>query len=603
MIRLTRFAILVPTIFLIVFATITNAQTQQRDNRPRTASVGGRVTIGGKPAVNARVGLEDVKDGPRLDGGGVSVDFSGKVSGAFGGMDAREDYHALTDADGRYRLTHLPAGNYELRVMLKAYIAEKKTGDNDLVRSISLDDGETMNDLDFSLVRGGVITGRVTDADGHPMISGDVQLQIVNEGGQKQPYQSHVSSQMFETDDRGVYRIYGLRAGRYLVSAGGEGGFDFIGLSGGKHQRTWHPDTDDENQAKVVEIKEGGEATGVDIKFGVSKRTFEASGRVIDDATGRPIPKINVMCVKTGGGGADFGGLNGQGTTDAQGNFRFNGLTPGNYQVVMINLMALLPGGGENKHYSEPATFEVKTGDVENVEIRAKIGATISGVAVIEGAGDTGAKAMLAQSMITFMSKQERSDDPQSASGFGFGAGGMPSMIKGDGSFQIAGIRPGKVTFQVVNITGKALSVVRVERNGADVSDGIEVKAGENITGVRVVVAHGTAVIRGQVNVVGGALPEGWRMSVYASNEKAVGMHGGYAQVDGKGRFVIEGLLPGEYSLSLTAMPFPPTPGANPGQGIEPPAPVTQQVTVASGAEVQVTLTLDLKKKEQEERQ
>jgi len=588
MIRLIRSAILVPAIFLIVFAAITNAQTQQRDNRPRTASISGRVTISGKPAANARVVLDEGK---------AQTGAAGGLSLVFGRTNAGGDHVALTDADGRYRVANLPEGNYELRVMLKAYISEKEkwTGDNYLVRSISLDEGETMNDVDFSLVPGGVITGRVTDADGYPMISGQVLLQIVNEGGQKQPYQGSVSSQMLETDDRGVYRVYGLRAGRYLVSMGGEGGFDFLGLSGGKHSRTWHPDTDDEAQAKVVEVKEGAEAAGIDIRFGVSKKTFEASGRVIDDATGQPIPKINVMCVKTGGEGESFGGFNGNATTDAQGNFQFNGLTPGNYQVVMINITAFLPGAGENKHYSEPAEFQIKTGDVENVEIKAKIGATISGVAVIEGADDTGAKAMLAQSIITFHSKQELGSDAASATFPGFGAGGMPSMIKGDGSFQIAGIRPGKVTFQVASIAGKTLSVVRVERNGADVSDGIEVKAGEHITGVRVVAGHGTAVIRGQVNVVGGALPEGWRMSVYATNEKAVGMLGGHAQVDGKGRFVIEGLLPGEYSLSLTAMPS--IPGANPGQGIEPPAPVTQQVTVASGAEVQVTLTLDLKKR------
>ncbi|HKQ79602.1 MAG TPA: carboxypeptidase-like regulatory domain-containing protein [Blastocatellia bacterium] len=468
-----------------------SAQSQQRggnkpDNRPRTASVSGRVTIGGKPAVNARVSLDEIKDGRMRGGADVAVDVSGRVSSAFGGMNEGEDSYALTDADGRYRLINLPAGSYEARVNLKAYIAEKKTGENDLARSISLDDGETINDLDFSLVRGGVITGRVTDAEGQPMISGRVQLQIVTEGGQRLPYENYSSMQMFETDDRGVYRIYGLRAGRYLVSAGGESGFDLLGLSGAKHHRTWHPDTDDENRAKVVDLKEGGEATGIDIKFGDSKRTFEASGRVIDDATGQPIPKINVMCIQTGGDGVSFGGFNGQATTDAQGNFRFNGLTPGSYQVVMINLSALL-SGGENKHYSDPATFEVKMSDVENVEIKARIGASISGVVAFDGVSDESVRATLAQSFITYMSKQERSDDPRPDSPFVFG-GGMPTMIKGDGNFQITGIRPGKVTFMISNMKGEQLLVVRVERNGADAGDGIEVKAGENITGVRVMV-------------------------------------------------------------------------------------------------------------------
>src|SRR5262245_2821467 len=345
---------------LILFSTLSilrlisegqpGAQTPQRDHRPRTASVGGRVTIGGAPAPNARVGLVEVKHQTRLGNQHISM--------ASGGMNAGEEYSALTDADGRYRLTNLPEGNYEARVMLKAYIAEKKTGDNDLVRSVSLGEGETKNDVDFSLVRGGVITGRVTDADGSPMISRHVLPQIVNEQGPKHPYQGMVSARMFETDDRGVYRLYGLRAGRYIVSSGGEGGFAFAGSSSGNHPRTWHPDTDDENRAKIIEVKEGGEVTGVDIKFGLAKRTYEASGRIIDDATGQPIPKASVMCMKSGGDDASFGAHEGQATTDAQGHFQFNGLGPGRYEVVMMDMMAFLRSGSENKHYIERTTFE-----------------------------------------------------------------------------------------------------------------------------------------------------------------------------------------------------------------------------------------------------
>jgi len=91
------------------------------------------------------------------------------------------------------------------------------------------------------------------------------------------------------------------------------------------------------------------------------------------------------------------------------------------------------------------------------------------------------------------------------------------------------------------------------------------------------------------------------------SNEKDAGAAsfggpGGYAEVDDKGRFVIEGLLPGEYQLVLIARPeinpnSPPQPAENM------PAPVTQKVTVTKGQEAQVTMMLDLSKKGQEEKQ
>jgi hypothetical protein len=160
---------------------------------------------------------------------------------------------------------------------------------------------------------------------------------------------------------------------------------------------------------------------------------------------------------------------------------------------------------------------------------------------------------------------------------------------------------------QALSMTGGALSIMRIERDGVELSEGIVVTGREDISGVRIVFGKGSGVIRGQVNVSGGALPKDWRMFVTASSEKEnsaglFGDSGGSAEVDGKGRFVVEGLLPGEYQLILTVMPQvdPNSPPA-PVDGI--PAPVTQKVIVTKGQEAQVTMTLDLSKKNREEKQ
>src|SRR5262249_42326669 len=157
-----------------------------------------------------------------------------------------------------------------------------------------------------------------------------------------------------------------------------------------------------------------------------------------------------------------------------------------------------------------------------------------------------------------------------------------------------------KVMIQAFSVTGGALQIMRIERGGVDMSEGIVVGAGrEEVSGVRIVFGKGAGVIRGQVQVVGGALPKGWRMTVVAHSEKKVGSlgdAGGYAEVDGKGRFVIEGLLPGEYQLMLMARPeINPNLAPPPAENI--PAPVTQKVIVTKGQEAQVTMTLDLSKK------
>ena len=128
----------------------------------------------------------------------------------------------------------------------------------------------------------------------------------------------------------------------------------------------------------------------------------------------------------------------------------------------------------------------------------------------------------------------------------------------------------------------------------------------EEISGVRIVFGKGSCVIRGQVNVAGGGELKDWRMSVTASSEKEGGAallaaSGGSAEVDDKGRFVIEGLLPGEYQLTLMATSRADTNSPpRPTDGV--PEPVTQKVVVTKGQEAQVTMMLDLSKKNREEK-
>src|SRR5262245_14425477 len=159
MFRFTRFLIFLSIVLLALFI-VANAQTTQRDNRLRTASVSGRVTIAGKPAVNAKVVITEVNDRPAPGNQGFHIDLPGSGAG--------EDYVVLTDAEGRYRAANLPEGKYEAHVSLGGCVREKPSPDVSLMESFSLSEGASRENVDFALVRGGVITGRVTDADGRP---------------------------------------------------------------------------------------------------------------------------------------------------------------------------------------------------------------------------------------------------------------------------------------------------------------------------------------------------------------------------------------------------------------------------------------------------
>jgi protocatechuate 3,4-dioxygenase beta subunit len=575
---LTLFSIL--PILLLIAVYQSSAQAPQRDNRPRTASVSGRVTIAGKPAANAVITVTETDLEPDAGESGLRIPLQAKTR---------------TDGDGRYLVGGLAEGRYVVSAMLKAFVAAADFGDHNLSRTVTLDEGEAREKIDFALIRGGVMTGKVMDDEGAPLVARQVQLYTVDEQGQKGNYRGPFAYEMGETDDRGVYRIYGLPPGRYIISAGGEGGGDPIRGRGGKFALTYHPDTTDEKQARVIEIKEGSEVTDIDIRFGSARKTYEAAGRVVDRETGKPVPRIHV----SGRSEYEMGGSRSVFWTtaiaDGQGVFKLTGLSPGRYQASARDSL------GETGYTSETAEFEITNDNVSGVEVKVFLGASVSGIVVIEGADATAGKQL--QSITVYPSVSPPIDAAGDANACSPGRQFLtPGRVNADGSFTIKGLQACGVSFSLSSFDG-GLRIKRIERDGVEVKDAIGVRPGERVSGVRIVAHRAQGRIRGQVRIAGGALPDGWRLDVSASrptsaDESRSGARrsvsaegtGGYAFVDEKGRFVIEGLPAGEYDLSINMNKRL----ANGNRQWFSPPVSNQRVTVGDDVETSVTLTLDI---------
>ncbi len=169
-----------------------------------TASISGRVTLNGAPARGVRVTLAP---GPYGDS---------KTSG-------RQNMRA--DEEGRFEFTGLKPGRYGLLAASYVYVSEDLFSQP--MRPFKLctvSAGEKLTGQDLRMVRGGVITGRVTQADGRPAINERLHLSFVDAGGKRTAFPWEMNYEMRATDDRGVYRIFGLPPGRYLVRASGAGG-------------------------------------------------------------------------------------------------------------------------------------------------------------------------------------------------------------------------------------------------------------------------------------------------------------------------------------------------------------------------------------------
>src|SRR5262245_51637967 len=184
--------IAIPTVILIAMTGLTlmtfgqsASQTESQKLAARTAtSITGRVVNeSGQPIPNAQVSVYGV--------GRQAVRRS-----------------LVTDEAGKFVAEDLPRGSYVATAQAHGYVLIREPRETVYSRP-----GDSVN---LVLKKGAVITGRVTNSDGDPVVGVQVGATLVRDT-QGRPGGNYGSRY---TDDRGVYRIFGLPAGTFIVVAG-----------------------------------------------------------------------------------------------------------------------------------------------------------------------------------------------------------------------------------------------------------------------------------------------------------------------------------------------------------------------------------------------
>lgn len=119
----------------------------------------------------------------------------------------------MTDSQGRFYFANLSAGSFLLNAQKSGYSYPQS---DVLQRSIPLASAERITDLKVTLVKLGAISGTLRDDAGDPVVATAViamRRSIVN----GRPTMS--TAGVARSDDRGAYRISGLRPGDYAVCA------------------------------------------------------------------------------------------------------------------------------------------------------------------------------------------------------------------------------------------------------------------------------------------------------------------------------------------------------------------------------------------------
>ena len=133
-------------------------------------------------------------------------------------------FATFTDNDGRFEIKKINPGRYEFAASHTGYISQRYQSRGTSGAILALAPGQEVNEVLFRLVRAAVVTGRVIDEAGEPMVGVTVsalqkpsaqELEEADPKGKKQELSEMASG---TTDDRGEYRVFGLKPGDSLRS-------------------------------------------------------------------------------------------------------------------------------------------------------------------------------------------------------------------------------------------------------------------------------------------------------------------------------------------------------------------------------------------------
>jgi hypothetical protein len=237
-----------------------------------------------------------------------------------------------TDSEGHFAFTGLESGRYDLTAWREGFMKRPFGPNPNAASPILLATSERRNDIVLRLPPMSVVTGRVLDEGGEPVMALEViALRLQYRRGKREWTRASSGT----TSDLGEYRISKLGPGRYLVTTSPR---DSALVTWNKtlkqplpetpetiYPGTYYPGVMDESAAIPVSVGTGVEVRGIDISL-APVRTFRIRGSIVKPAG----VAYAVVAWERKGGGPKQIALH---LPASENGFELRGMVPGPYIV------------------------------------------------------------------------------------------------------------------------------------------------------------------------------------------------------------------------------------------------------------------------------
>lgn len=438
-------------------------------------------------------------DGQPLPSARITLIGSG---GSSNSMQARA--MITPDEEGNFRIDGLDPRTYKIYAYAPGYVAvdQENFQSSTMMGVASVASYRIGHTVTLILTRGAVITGRVLTAAGEPVVGIIVRaMKVRDHAGRSGFAEPATFSSSMKTDDRGVYRIYGLASGSYIVSAGG-GAFSALQTPFDAKSPVYHPSSTRETAAELT-VRNGEELSGIDIRYR-SERGYSISGRV----SGAPVANrgpgpgsiITVWLRR-----AATGEIVSQTPilpNSSQNGYAFYGVPPGEYEVE-----AARSGVSDvDPMISEPRRVTITGADAGGINLALINAPSIAGTFAIEKIEDEKKSSCWETREFTIEEAQilavgnETGEIDQNDRNVLISQSNAPSP-DASGAFTIRGIRAAHyrilVSLPSDGLYLKSITIDKSDRNPG--RDGLILRQGERVTGLKITAARGAASLSGKL--------------------------------------------------------------------------------------------------------